>query len=356
MVRWCTAVLGGLIFGGCGGGGDDGGLPSCPATDAVLVVSPLAASDFTTLTPLGNLNPPGHVFPTEHQYFYLPSAGPVTENVPVVSPGHLFAVQLASSEHLSETPVYTDWDLTLAACDGLTFKLGHMATLAAPLAAAAAGGSGRCSEYMAGGKNFRQCRYSVRVELQAGDPLGTAGGNPGQYALDFGSNDRRKPPAGFVNPDAHGSAAYARCILDYVTPDVRAELEPKNTRCGSHAQDVAGTAQGNWRLSGTDTYPEDPHLALVHDMNDPSRIAISMGTSLAPATSRVSNPPTAASGNANRDPSTAVSGSIWCWDLEVGVRLLVDLPAAGRLRAQAQAGSCGSGPWEFSETPIEFVR
>jgi hypothetical protein len=167
---------------------------------------------------------------------------------------------------------------------------------------------------------------------------------------------------GLVNPGAYGSAAYARCLLDYATDELRAALAAHVTRtappiCGSQAQDVAGTAQGNWRRVGLTTYPEDPHLALVHDMLDPTRMAVSMGTSLPPATPHVSLPLRAFSGQANRDFSEVVPGaSAWCWDLDGGVRLIVNLPDAGTLRAQAQAGACGAGPWSFAGSPVEFVR
>jgi hypothetical protein len=336
-------------------------LPDCPATDAIVTVSPLADADIAALIPLGNLNPSGHVFPTEHQYFYLPLAGPVTENVPVVSPGHLFVTKIASSEHLSESPVYTDWDLTLAACAGLSFKFGHVTSLSSGLAAVVVAADGSCSEHSTGGKTFRSCSYSVRVELQPGDPVGTAGGNPGQYALDLGTHDLRKPPVALVNPGAYGDAAYARCILDYATSGVRSALVSHIARtaqpiCGTQGQDVAGTAQGNWRRAGFETYPEDPHLALVHDPVDPAKIAISMGTSLSPATPGVYSPTNPGTGKANRDPSEVVPGSPWCWDLSSGVRLVVDLPGVDRLRAQAQSAACGAGPWSFSGSPVEFVR
>lgn len=340
-------------------GSATGDLPACPASDAILTVSPLADEDIAALTPLGNLNPPGHVLPTEHQYFYLGSAG---AGVPVSSPGHLFATAISSSEHLSESPRFTDWDVTLAACDGLTFRFGHVASLSAPLAAAVTAAAGDCSEYTAGGKGFRACRYAVHVELQPGDAVGTAGGNPGQLALDLGANDTRKPAVGFLNPGAYGSAAYARCFLDYATDALRASLATHVQRtvapiCGSHAQDLAGTIQGNWRRAGFPTIPEDPHLALVHDMTDPSRIAISVGTSLSPATAHVSSPPRATSGQVNRDPSQVEPGpSPWCWDLDGGIRLIVSFPTVDGLQAEAQSGLCGAGPFQLLGAPVEFVR
>jgi hypothetical protein len=363
MITRIDAVLALSLLAACGGsGGGSSGptLPACPATDQLLTASPLADADFTVLTPLGNLNPPGHVFPTEHQYFYLaiPPGATVPAAVAVVTPGDLTLIEARSSEHLSADPQFTDWDLTLAACDGLSFRFGHVATLA-PAVEAALVPTGSCDEYSTGGQDYRQCRYTAAVPLLAGAPLGTAGGNAGQYALDLGTHDTRKPPVGLVNAAAYGDAAYARCVTDYAAADVQAALlahveRTVEPRCGSQAQDVAGTAQGNWRRAGEPTYPEDPHLALVHDPVDPSRIAISIGTSLG-ISPRVASPTTEGTGSANRDPSEAVPGTTWCWDLG-GSRLVVELPTASTLTAEAQTGACGDPPWTLGAGAVQFVR
>jgi hypothetical protein len=363
-MRSHIAIVAVLALAACGSKGGKGpSLPACPATDEVLSVSPLEDADVRELSPLGNLNPPGHVFPTEHQYLYLPlGTGGAAAVVPVVSPGALVLVDVASSEHLSASPSYLDYDLTLAACDGLSFKLGHVATLDAGLAARIGGATGgACQQYDTGGQTYRRCQRSVSAALAPGQPIGTAGGNPGQWALDLGAHDTRKPPVALVRPGAYGEAAYARCILDYATASVRAALLGKvvrtvEPRCGSQAQDLDGTAQGNWRRAGRDTYPEDPHLALVHDMLDPTRTALSIGTSLAPLAPMVASPATASSGRANRSPSAVVpDGGTWCWDVQ-GARLVVQLVSAASLRAEGQAGACGGGPWTLGAGAVEFTR
>src|SRR5712672_3030835 len=64
------------------------GLATCgPAT--LLTVTPMDLSDIREIAPLGNLNPPGHTFPTDHIYFYA-AAGP---SVPIVAPGAIRITQ-----------------------------------------------------------------------------------------------------------------------------------------------------------------------------------------------------------------------------------------------------------------------
>lgn len=351
-----------LAAAGCGTKEKGPSLPPCPATDEVLTVSLLDPASVVELTPLGNLNPPGHVFPTEHQYLYLPVSGGLPVSTPIVSPGAVVLTEVASSEHLSAVPPFIDYDLTLSVCDGLSLRLGHVATLDPALASRMGGATGgSCQTYSTGGQDYRRCTRSTFAALAAGEAIGTAGGNPGQWALDVGLHDLRKPPVAFVNPSGYGDAAYARCLLDYATAGVRDALTPLIQRtvapvCGTQAQDLAGTAQGNWRRSGSPTYPEDPHLALVHDMKDPLKMAISVGTSLSPLSPTVAMPAAAGTGRANRDPSAVTpDGETWCWDVG-GAQLVVTMPTATTLRAEGQAASCGAGPWTLGAGAVQFAR
>ncbi len=85
--RWLCALCTGLVAGcGDGGVGPEDELAGCGEAP-FLTVSPMALSDIREIAPLGNLNPPGHVFPTDHIYFYPPNAPGGTQSVPLASPG-----------------------------------------------------------------------------------------------------------------------------------------------------------------------------------------------------------------------------------------------------------------------------
>ncbi|HEY9226075.1 MAG TPA: hypothetical protein VIP11_05475, partial [Gemmatimonadaceae bacterium] len=56
-----------------------------PQGTAIFSTPPIALANVAGWVPLGNLNPPGHTFPTDHQYLYLPASA--RSPVDLVSPG-----------------------------------------------------------------------------------------------------------------------------------------------------------------------------------------------------------------------------------------------------------------------------
>jgi hypothetical protein len=338
---------------------------------------------------LGNLNPPGHVFPTDHLYFALvldpTEANRQTQVVPLFAPAHGRIIEIASSEHLSETPPYTDYSLRFLPCRQFVITFGHVGTLSEKLLESVSSiDAGRCQTYMAGGKDFRQCQNEVAIELQAGEQIGTTGGRPGQFALDFGAIDARVQPMVYANPSRHTSnpdgldTLHVVCPIDYFAPKTRSELEsrfggwdssPRTVApvCGQVMQDVTGTAQGIWYVAGTtQQYPEDPHLALVHDNANPAIAVFSVGTSIPGLESRAYPFMPAASGKVNRDFSAiSADGEIYCFDsvgtpesgIPSGTIILLQLTSGTTLRIEKQAKNrCGDGPWMFTNGSVEFER
>lgn len=195
-------------------------------------------------------------------------------------------------------------------------RFGHMQSLNATLQDAIDAGDGTCNTYMAGGNEFRNCRCTVKIEVGAGTVVGTAGGRPGQFALDVWGYDYRGEMNTFANQSRIESEApsriHATCALDVFDAATRSALEPElgssfTTRtdapvCGEIEQDEPGTAQGIWLREGVGSFfPEDPHLALVHDNIDADLGAISIGTAFPAATGAYTFAPTP------RGSSTATS-------------------------------------------------
>ena len=81
-------------------------------------------------------------------------------------------------------------------------------------------------------------------------------------------------PLGNLNPPGHVFPADQ--IYFYIS-----NPNGDNRRVGSGTlQDLPGTAQGCWFLSGvSDTYPGDPHLALVRSNIYPARAVLLVGNS-----------------------------------------------------------------------------
>src|SRR5262249_34330398 len=148
------------------------------------------------------------------------------------------------------------------------------------------------------------------------DPVGSAGG-PVEGAMDFGASDDRIAPLAYDNPDHYPGGGndfvslHMVCALNYFSEPLRSDLLAKmgvpgrgprigEPRCGEIMQDVAGTAQGRWFADQTTT--EDHHLALVHDLQDPSVPVFSVGSTLATLPPGVYTFAPAASGRVNREP------------------------------------------------------
>lgn len=301
-IRSVASALALLAVAACGGGsgGDGGGTPgpvvpaACPAAP-FLTTSPVAFADIDTIAPLGNLNPPGHTFPTDHVYFYLRTVAgaPAPVVTTLRAPGDLTITWAIASEHV--TAGFTDYSIVLQPCAPITLELAHVRSLETSIFGDVSTLAGWTleSEYSTGGETYRRWRRLYNLPVAAGTVLGTAGGNPGQWALDFFAHDTRVTAAGAANPARWAGSRYLHtvCPLDlYVSGAVHTQLVSLLDRvsgpgdlypCGQLMQDVAGTAQGCWFLEGTtSTYPEDPHLALVTSNFDPTRAVMSVGTSV----------------------------------------------------------------------------
>jgi len=361
---------------GGGGGGDGGGsvLPADCPTGPFLGVSPVAISSISSIVVLGNLNPPGHTFPTDHTYFYLvvPPGETAPAETTLFAPGDLSVVSATATEHL--TAGYTDYGITLAPCQDVTIEFGHVTSLAPSVfgdVASLAGWTLR-DEYTTGGQTYRQWYRAYGVPVAAGTVLGTAGGRTGQWALDVGAHDLGALVTPVANMARWTQSLYLHTVCPlayYEDGPVLDDLEALVSRvdfpgdpypCGRVLWDVPGTAQGCWFVEGTtSTYPEDPHLALVWSNRDPLLAVVSMGTSVTGfgASARTFSP--LGSGRRNR-PFTQVTPDGLTYGYELvsppGV-LVVRMPDAVTLWVEyLPAATSDPATWVFTSGRTVFVR
>ncbi len=349
-----------------GAGPDLGGLPACgPAT--LLTVTPMALGDIREIAPLGNLNPPGHTFPTDHIYFY-PTIGPA---VPIVSPGAIRITQAMVQKRTGNgQPELDDYGLDFYPCTTQQFYFAHLASLALSLAAQLGTLDASCSApYMTGGFTYVQCRKNVSVDLLAGDSIGTAGG-PTEGALDVGLVDNGSPPLAFVDPArVNSNTLHAGCPVDAFTTDVRDSLRVRfavngNHRtipplCGTVMQDMANTAQGRWYFDATTN--EDHHLALVHQNWDPTIGAFSIGTMVPGTSPNVLMFAPVDTGRLNRDfDLVTADGKLYCYEpTNLSGHVFVQLVSTTQLKIEVStaAATCGdSTTWSFSGSAATFAR
>lgn len=366
-----------LFTAACGGSTGPGGLPkglaSCGST-ALLTVSPMAIESIRELSPLGNLNPPGHTLPTDHVYFYPPAGAGGTALVPVVAPGDITVFEVVRQVRSGGSrPSLTDYAMSFAPCADVSMYFGHVSSLQ-PEIESQVGAFGGCSTYGTSGFTFERCVKSVNIRLTAGAPIGTAGG-PEEGALDLGGYDQRMAPLAFANPSrSYGNGSpfgqnHTICPIDYFSTAVRdllrAKFSGRGTRrtveplCGQVMQDVANTAQGRWYFNNTEQ--EDAHLALVHDNVVPGLGAFSVGTSIASLPSNVYFFIPATTGRVNLDFSRVTAdGQIYCYQPNSvqGRHILVQLTGATTLRIEGVAVSACGDPssWAFTAGAVQFSR
>ena len=374
-----TAVAVGVAA--CGGNGTDtggnndnskpSGLPAC-GSSTLLTTSPVPIGGIREIAPLGNLNPPGHTFPTDHIYLYFPQTPEGSEATPVSSPGtiRMYSVALQKRLATSTLPEFDDYTMSFWVCTDVAMYFAHVTTLSPQFQTAIGADFPDCHPpYSTGGSSFQQCYKNVDVTLNPGDPIGTAGG-PGQGALDLGASDDRVTLA-FVDPGrtTGQGGVHAVCPLDYFTAEAQAQLDTLlavngNHRtvapiCGTVNQDIAGTAQGRWFFDTTST--EDHHLALVHTNWDPTVGIFSIGTTL-PGSSPgwfIFTP--AQTGRVNLDFNLVTAdGMIYCYQqAPYPANIMhIQLETPSRLRIQYNPRPlCGDpSTWTFDSTSVTYVR
>ena len=347
-------------------GPDLSGLPGCSAA-TLLTVTPMALGDIREISPLGNLNPSGHVFPTDHIYFYANYPGPA---VTVVSPGTIRVTQALLQKRTGVGPEFDDYGLDFYPCTGQHFYFAHLASIAPGLATQLGALDASCNApYMTGGYTFTQCRKSVSVDLAAGDTIGTAGG-PTEGALDLGLIDGDSAALAFVDPGrVNSTTLHAGCPIDQFTADVRDSLRlrlqvngtPRTIApvCGTVMQDVANSAQGRWYFDATTQ--EDHHLALVHENWDPTIGAFSIGTEVPGTGPTVFMFTPSTTNRTNRDFNLVTAdGNIYCYQLtNFSGHVFTQLVSGTQLKIEVvgSGATCGdSTTWAFTGNAVTFAR
>lgn len=268
--RWSLSVLlgiavlgAGLTLGGCGGGGG----ATWPTT-VTFTASPLALGDIAYIQPLGNLNPPGHTFPSDHIGFYF--ADP-SRSYPVVAPanGTLTGVLRRAS--------------SIAAGYDCKLEMRHTATVRSyldhvgPLDPALLAQIGPLTD------GFKV----VNVPVTAGQRLGWSGGPPGDLkGMDLGVVNTARSLPGFVHPEKyHDTARYADAPLSYYEAPLREALYALVACDGPNKDgkidlDVPGRLVGNWFSQGAGADDWARHLAFVFEPQHPAQVRIAMGGEL----------------------------------------------------------------------------
>lgn len=342
----------------------------------------MALDEVIGWVPLGNLAPPAHVFPSNHQGLYVadprsPILGPPRT---VRAPGNLHVFRVRSSHHQAGSAEWTDYSIEFQPCADISGYLGHVQTLAPAFADRLGPIDRACGSYSVGaGMTVTTCETAlVDVPFSPGEVIGTTGGVPHVFGMDFGLYDRRIPPHEFANPARWESNSlgfdhfHVVPASDYFAEPARSAIAAKigdgvSVRTipplgGTNALDVRGTAQGAWFKPGEPTYPEAPHLGLMLDYIDPTFHVFSIGTSHGGPIAAVRFQP-ASSGTVNRAFAIVVPGAtVYCYDTTFSGITLMRLDTPTSLSLQVRLGppfTCAAAdqPWTFNEAAtVQYER
>lgn len=362
-------------------------LPACPAPEGLLSHSPVAEKDLSTIIPLGNLAPPGHVLPTTHMYYNYIHSGPVGAQVPARTtlyvPADMTVTRMMKMDNADLAKPYESYLIDFSICKEVTGYFILVQELNEKLAAAMQPPYDETQESdTGGGKTSHNWFKSVNVKLKAGEVLGYAGGEAGYPdGLDLALRDTRAPAPKLANP-ARWMDSEKRyvCPLDYFDADLSKRLyskigdysykyiQPGEPACGAVYYDEPGTAQGTWiTKDATDQGLWDVRsiAALVESNFNHSKQAFSFGTKASQLGIDVSRPylfSPKTEGNVNIDFSHVNAGQVYCYDADNGlgmatskVTILLELTQDNTLRVGSLTAPCGSGPWTLTNG-LEYVR
>lgn len=331
---------------------------------AGFTVAPFDTAEITGLVPLGNLNPPAHVFPSDHMYFYCFTGQPALN---IKSPGNVRINRIGRTRYNAGTANdHYDYNICMGA-DNSYLYYSHVSNLSAKLLAAINNFAGaKCNPpYTTGGTVFEQCYVTTTIMAAPGEILGTAIPVNNWAVMDFG-----------ISINGIGGNP-----LDYFNAATRSMLEAKLGRYDGKAkrtvlplsgeidQDIIASAQGSWVKQGGSRSPEDNNIALVKDNIDPAKQAFSVGNSLPGLPSNVYYFVPQSSGFVNRHfAEVKADANTYCYTLGVpnfpfagnsllpGTSIIIRLDNSNTLSVEKRNCDCNCAPYTFGSNKVVFTR
>lgn len=344
--------------------------PYCEFSEPVFTSYPGLIDSVLSLIPLGNLNPSGHTFPTDHHYlnFKLGDNG----RLPILAVCDGWISIIKATENVTEG--FTDYVLTIQPCNEFFITYGHLSGIPDELYSQALPFD-FCNTYTTGAVTYYLCeKHQLKIPVFAGDTIGYVGQHPmGYIGIDIGCYDERVNLP-FANDERFPNSFYKHAVslVNYYSEAMKDELlefsgdwglsvrrtvEPLE---GVVCQDIAGTAQGVWFNPAQPDNPEDPHLALVYHNVLATKQLFSVGTSIPGLGVEVYSFTPESSGTHNRNFSEVThDGQIYTYSdlgaIFVDNVLILQLTDENTLKIELQTKADGP-PWNFTDNYAVFIR
>ncbi len=359
----------------------DATLPVCPPDLAgVLTDAFVDPAVLTGITPLGNVGPPGHVAPVDHNYFATTS----TDRIVIYAPAkaHLMSVLSTENRNADGTFSFNSLGFSLGLCRGVAIHIHGLQGPSEAIAAAMAAAHPSCGyvDPKIGHVNdygSRQCTYDLNVSVTSGETIGWTQAAPSVHglalALELTGTNHNVTPEPTLNWDYYGHAAnfmWAFCALDmykgalkdsyyskfglFTDDPTRPEIprfvpRTMEPRCGQVNQNIMNSAQGTWFEGEADkTFDFEAKgqaLSLIHWNIDPSLAIFATNGGIVPDPLSQQITPVH-TGTIDREPSEIhADGKVYCYNITAGStadqgRILVQLLDNKHADFEHQSGAC----------------
>jgi hypothetical protein len=357
------------------------GVSDCGSGKQLFTTTLMPADKISTVIPLGNFAPPGHINPTAHMYYNYTNAA--TSKTTMYSPADMVVTRIALFDNGSATTPFDSYRIDFALCNQVRGYFIHVITVNDKLKAAFTKPYDQTQTSDVGAANpDHTYSKSVNIKLKAGEVLGTGGGAaylPG--GVDVGLSDYRNPVPTLANPARWTLDSHYVCSLDYFPASISTALyakigdynglrNPGDPKCGEVYQDKPGTAQGVWFEKGvagpTALGPVEAVLTLGSNNFNHSQQVFSMGNDLQKlglTTGAVYGFTPTASGQRDRNFAQITDSQVYCYQTTnlndsaaPKQAILVQLLDKTTLRIAKLGTACGNGPWQMSASYIDYVR
>ncbi|MFA5871039.1 MAG: hypothetical protein WC842_04120 [Candidatus Paceibacterota bacterium] len=362
-------------------------IPICPENLSGILTSPLIEPEYiSSITPLGNLSPPGHTSPVDHSYF----STYYKEKIPLYAPADSWITQITeiSLKNSSGDYIPKGYVVQYTVCKGLVLDFANYTELSESLTKelkeTESNDCERDIEKPGHGYIEGQCHYRVSIPIKSGDLVGyTIVNEEGILPFEIWAANYNVPARSDVNWDYYQDNRYAHslCTFDLYSGEmkdayykkfgfsdnkIKDSFVPRTVQplCGQVNQNIANTIQGMWfgeepKKDGGSIEFDGKGLAFVHDNIDPTTANLSIGgTLMSPGVIQFKPKHT---GIIDREFSEVkADGNIYCYNSpgtwrqkDIG-KLLVQLVNNEMVKVEYQKGVCDSS--EKFITPVAYQR
>ncbi|KAF6245495.1 hypothetical protein [Nitrosopumilus sp. b2] len=319
-------------------------LPECDGK--FFTTYPVDMNEVKSITPLGNLGPPGHTFPTQHPHIHLGEYD-TSYSYPLYTPADVFITSVSWQENITQDPI--DYVIYFALCKDIIGYYNHVKALSDEVKHIIE--KVECESFSI--KSEGSCTKVLLDKIEEGSVLGQVGLEQGNF--DFGLIDISKK-LDFIKQERYPIRdRYVNCVFDYYEDPMKQQFYDLINRidgtCGHVMQDVPNTLKGNWfHESAQKEYVVDwnVYLAFVDHYEDPSIQVVSIAGIITEPSLFKFIPKT--NGEINREFSQVTSdGNIYCYEGANIIRyfekvplgkILVQMIGNETLQIEHQTGNC----------------